>query len=83
MEKARYAMTLDALQTLLNSGQFHHATYRNVGTLWEGLWIYEKNANGFRGYSVVGSFPKGDRELEQAHKLVRGSGISVGSFGRG
>src|SRR5574343_302629 len=41
---------LEHLRILLANGLFHHATYRNKGTLWEGLWIYAKDPTGFRGY---------------------------------
>ena len=76
-------MTLQDLQTLLDNGTFHHATYREIGTLWEGLWIYGKDIRGFRGYSVVGCFGKDHADLAVAHKLVRGTGVSVGAYGRG
>jgi len=81
--KAAYAMTLDQLHGLLNTKQFHHATYRNFGTLWEGLWIYAKTEGGFRGYTPAGCFPKNDPDLEAAHELVRRTGISVGAYGQG
>ena len=76
-------MTLEALQAILDSGRFHHATYRNQGTLWEGLWIYVNETNGFRGYGPAGFFPADDPELDAAFEAVRGTGISIGSFGRG
>lgn len=49
-------MTLTTLKTMLEEGSFHHTTYRNIGTLWEGLHIYRKDANGFRGFSHAGFF---------------------------
>jgi len=76
-------MTLEALKALRVNGEFHHATYRNCGTLWEGLWIYVADSNGFRGYSPAGFFPVNDPELDAAFEEVRGTGISVGAFGRG
>lgn len=76
-------MTIDELRSMLADGTFHHATYRNHGTLWEGLWVYARDEKGFRGYSVVGSFYKGDPNLDAAFELTRGTGISVGAFGRG
>jgi len=82
-EKANYAMKLETLKTLRQTGEFHHATYRNMGTLWEGLWIYTKDVNGFRGFNVAGCFPKNDPELDAAHELVRGTGVSVGAYGQG
>ena len=76
-------MAIADLKALVESGEFHHATYRNQGTLWEGLHIYKRDPNGFRGYSLVDSFLKDSPELEAAYELTRGTGISVGSFGQG
>ena len=76
-------MTLDELKAIKDAGMFHHATYRNQGTLWEGLWVYQRNQNGFRGYEVVGAFLKDNPELEGAEKMIAGTGISVGSYGNG
>jgi hypothetical protein len=76
-------MTLDSLKAMLADGSFDHATYRNHGTLWEGLWIYERNATGFRGYAPAGCFHKDSPDLDAAFELVRGTGISVGAYGRG
>lgn len=77
------AAMMAKLETLLASGTFHHATYRELGTLWEGLYIYAADADGFRGYKLVGSFGKHDANLERATMLVRGFGTSVGSYGNG
>lgn len=74
---------LEQLQDSLQSGRFHHATYRNIGTLWEGLWFYEKDPNGFRGYAVTGCVSKTDPDIDAAHALVRGTGVSVGAYGQG
>ncbi len=74
---------LEMLRTLLSTGEFHHATYRCVGSLWEGLWIYRRSAVGFRGFEVAGCIRKGEPDLDAAYELVRGTGISVGSYGRG
>jgi hypothetical protein len=76
-------MTLDQLKAMLADGSFDHATYRNHGTLWEGLWIYGRSETGFRGYSVVGAFYKGSPDLDAAFEAVRGTGISVGAYGHG
>jgi hypothetical protein len=75
-------MTLEKLRALLDSGAFHHATYRNEGTLWEGLWIYKK-MDQHPGYVPDGAFFKDSPHLDEAHKLVRHTGVSVGAFGRG
>lgn len=73
-------MTLQELQNLKTSGRFHHATYRNHGTLWEGLWIYEC----FNGtFKPAGAFFKDNSEIDAAYNLVRSSGVSVGSYGNG
>lgn len=78
---------LDDLRELLASGQFHHATYRNQGTLWEGLWIYRKDETGFdRGsgpFVPAFAFFKDEPELDAAHELVRQTGVSLGSYGQG
>lgn len=76
---------LEALKSLLRSGEFHHATYRNFGTLWEGLWFYRKDTDGFRGFSPAGCINKRtDADvLDEAHELVKGTGISIGAYGQG
>lgn len=71
-------MTLDDLKQVLSNGSFHHATYRNHGTIWEGLYIYVKQDNGFNGFTLAGSFPKDNHE--EAYKLVRNSGVYEGSY---
>lgn len=77
-------MELSELKTLRESGEFHHATYRNQGTLWEGLHIYCKDSDGFRGFRSVGFFSPSNREtLALAEDMVRGTGISVGAYGQG
>lgn len=76
-------MELKLLQDLKDSGEFHHATYRSQGTLWEGLWIYKRDPNGFRGYSPALSFLKDDPNLRAAEEMVRGTGVSLGAFGCG
>ena len=76
-------MTITELEALLTDGLFHHATYRNHGTLWEGLWIYARKADGFRGYALAGCFSKDSPDLARAYELTRGTGISVGAYGQG
>lgn len=71
---------IEELQGLLASGEFHHATYRDQGTLWEGLHFYKKDGAGFRGFTHAGIIPKGDPDLDTAHNLVRHTGVSVGSY---
>lgn len=75
---------LSKLKAMLADGTFHHATYRDIGKCWEGLFIYPKEEGGFRGYGgPVFSFRKNDPDLEAAHELLRGTGASVGAYGRG
>lgn len=76
-------MTIAELKQLQVSGNFHHATYRDIGKIWEGLYIYRKDesANGYRGFSLAGSFNVRDAELEEAMSLC--SGVSVGAYGEG
>jgi hypothetical protein len=73
-------MTISELKQLQESGEFHHATYRDFGTLWEGLWIYVKY-DGLRGFQPAGCFGKDHPELKIAESMCRG--ISVGSYGQG
>ena len=78
-------MTIDELKALQASGEFHHATYRNVGKCWEGLYIYKRDPNGCRGFSLAGSFNNYYRQrnpvCEEAMALVKG--LHVGSFENG
>lgn len=74
---------IDALKEMLANGTFDHATYRDRGTLWEGLHIYTKNAEGFRGYEHSMIFHAGTPELKEAEALTRGTGVSVGAYGEG
>jgi hypothetical protein len=77
--------SLELLRQLLDAGDFHHATYRCVGSVWEGLWIYRKADTGFRGYEVAASIPKDDPNLDVAYALLheRNIGSSFGSYGNG
>ena len=81
-------MTIDELKQLQASGKFHHATYRNIGKVWEGLYVYERASEeegGFRGFKLAGIFNNYHRErnpeCEKAIALIRG--LHVGSFGTG
>lgn len=77
---------LDQLKTMIADGRFHHATYRDHGTLWEGWKIYEKASDengGFRGFKLALSFGKNDSEINEAYELIRNTGYSVGSYGNG
>lgn len=87
---------LEILKKLISEGQFHHATYRDKGTIWEGLWIYRKSETGRRGFEVAGCIPGrvgeefcgGTRntnrpELDEAYRLIDGGRLSVGAYGEG
>jgi hypothetical protein len=78
-------MTIDELKQLQASGEFHHATYRDIGKCWEGLYIYRRGPNGFRGFTLAGSFNNYHRarnaECEAAMDLIKG--LHVGSYGNG
>lgn len=76
--------SIDLLKSLLASGDFHHATYRCHGSLWDGLWIYRRSATGFRGYEPAGFFfgPK-HPDYAEAERLISGTGVSVGAYGQG
>jgi hypothetical protein len=79
-------MTLDQLKTLMDSGEFHHATYRH--DFARGLHIYAVakpgNKLGFRGFEYVGYFSEYDKELcDKAYEMTRKTGVSLGSYGQG
>jgi hypothetical protein len=83
-------VTLADLEELIARGDFHHATYRDVGMAHEGLAIYARDPNGFRGYRHIGTFPGGSyatadqgATCRQAERVVAPFGTSVGSFGGG
>ena len=77
-------MTIQELKDLMAKDRFHHATYRNMGTLWEGLHVYRKDPKGFRGFEHVGFFSaKNKEQLRQAENICSKTGISVGSYGQG
>ena len=71
------------LAELLEDGEFHHATYRNIGTIWEGLWFYRTDPDGHRGFTVAGCVGKNNPDLDEAHEMVAGTGVSVGAYGSG
>ena len=75
---------LAILRALIANGTFHHATYRDVGTIWEGLAIYRKDPVGPRGFAYVTKIPGRLREefcggtrdtnktaLDEAYHLIR------------
>ena len=73
---------IEKLRAMLETGTFHHATYRDIGSLWEGLYIYPRGA--FRGFGppeIV--FNKGEPELKLAQEIVGKTGWSLGSYGNG
>jgi hypothetical protein len=77
---------LDKLKALLASGEFHHATYRDHGRLFEGLHFYRKADEGFRGFVHAGIISKRydtAADLQEAEELVRHTGVSVGAYGEG
>lgn len=76
---------LDKLREMLADGTFHHATYRNQRTVWEGLYIYRRDPDGMRGFSLVMAFSKymNDPDLPAAEELVNGTGVSLGAYGAG
>lgn len=74
---------LQELQDLIARGELHHVTYRNLGTVWEGLWFYRRSNDGLRGFEVAGAVGKNDPDLEAAEEACRGLGISFGAYGEG
>jgi hypothetical protein len=78
-------LTVDELKQLMADGKFHHATYREIGKVWEGLYVYVRDNDGFRGFKLYGSFNNYYRarnaECERAMELIKG--LHVGSYGNG
>ncbi len=72
------------LKDMLADGSFHHATYRDHGTVWEGLKVYvrDKGPSGFLGYRFELAFSKG-AESDLAYDMTRHTGVSVGKYGSG
>lgn len=70
--------TVQMLKDLIASGEFHHATYRDYGTIWEGLYIYKKQDNRFNGFTLAGRFDKD--ECDEAYAVVRSTGVYEGSY---
>lgn len=85
-EPATFEEKIAALKAMLAEGRFHHATHRDHGKLWAGLFIYEKEpGNTFNGFKLAFSFPdsRGRAEQDAAYALVRHTGVSVGAYGKG
>lgn len=79
----KYPITPGELFRLKESGVFHHATYRDLGKLHEGLYIYVKQNNGFNGFTLYGMVPKDDPMQDACYDAVASTGVSVGSYGNG
>lgn len=82
-ESQEIVANLDDLRELIERGQFHHATYRNHGKLWEGLHVYRNESTGVMGYTLVGQFYHDDPMLSEAESIVAPFGTSVGRYGEG
>lgn len=86
---------IEALKAMLAVGRFHHSTHRHNGpALGHGLYIYEKDDNGFNGFRLAMSFWDGNSYVngrnaeaasleEEAYQLVRTTGICSGSYANG
>ncbi len=77
---------LVTLKMILQHGEFHHATYRDVGKLWEGWYIYCKAPPGEAarlGFKLEFSFGKNSHLSKEVEELIRNTGYSVGSYGEG
>ena len=69
------------LEMLIEANEFHHATARQQGSRTD-LYIYRKDADGFRGFSQDCSTSSWNpEEYASCNKLI--SGIHVGSYGGG
>ena len=71
--------TIEDVKQLVASGRFHHATARTIGV--SKLWIYARDPDGFRGYTLVAAID----DTDEAHVYFRsiGHGVSVGAYGAG
>jgi len=78
-----HSFTVADVKKLIETNEFHHASYRDIGTIWEGWHVYVKDTNGFNGFLLVGCIGKNHPEIEQAYQLLRNTGYSVGSYGNG
>lgn len=79
-------MTIEQLKKLMDSGEFHHATYRT--DFARGLHIYSKAKpnSGFRGFEYAGAFSEvcdHKHIIDKAYNMVRNTGVSLGSYGNG
>lgn len=85
MDTNKFNHNLEMLKTMLSDGTFHHATDRNIGpSLWNGWYIYKKETNGFNNFVPTCSFCGATKEQEaQVYELVRSTGYSLGSYGKG
>jgi hypothetical protein len=69
-------MTISELQSLLDSGQFHHAYY-NHHPFIGGLYICKHDPDSGRGYSVVGSFSRVQKhDITGAYRLLDRLGLA-------
>lgn len=78
-------MTISELQNLLDRNEFHHATDKPNNGCWSGLFIYAKadNSMGFEHVGTFGTYKVSNPDYEVAYNMVRSTGVSVGSRGRG
>ena len=86
---------IEALKAMMAEGRFHHATHRHGGPSFNhGLYIYEKEDNGFNGYRYAFSFYDGTRyahnadpvakaEEQEAYEIVRHTGVCSNSYAHG
>jgi hypothetical protein len=74
---------IEELRAMMDAGEFHHATYRDIGKLWEGLRVYRCADNGFNGFEPAMLFERDHPDREIAYSLVRHTGVSVGRRGEG
>lgn len=75
-------MTAEDLRAMYERGEVHHVTMRNIGMkCHEGLNVYVKDANGFRGYRHVGVIYSDAEDFETAYRTANARrGVCVGSY---
>jgi hypothetical protein len=76
-------MDITELRFLVNSGHFHHATYRT--DFARGLHIYRyaletDGVLGFNGFMYAGMIPERDPQCKEAYALVSSSGVYENAY---
>jgi hypothetical protein len=63
------------IQDLIDSGELHHVSLRNKTSLWEGLYFYRKDVEGYRGFKLAETVLKDHPEFNAVLALCTPFGI--------